>query len=104
MKFVTGNNVDTEGTCLQGYVDVTYERLVAKLGKPRRYARVMCDGENLEKVQVEWAIKFEDGKVATIYDWKDHRKPEQIGRWHIGGRDKHVLANVLYLFGGVFAR
>ena len=40
-----------------------------------------------DKVQVEWAIKFPDGTIATIYDYKQYNvDPDDIDYWSIGGR------------------
>jgi hypothetical protein len=34
---------------------------------------------------VEWIIRFSDGTVATIYDWKLSETPMGVYDWHIGG-------------------
>lgn len=87
MNFVTGN-YDVCGTSLQGTVNTSYERLVAKFGKPIQYEE---DG----KVQVEWNMKFNDGTVATIYDWKEVVAPQKVTEWHVGGFTQHALFNVI---------
>jgi len=78
------------GTHLQGWLDIPYKDLVAKLGEPH-----FGDGE---KVQVEWTIEFDDGTIATIYDWKDPRSVQKIEHWHVGGFDYRAVEYVQDLF------
>ena len=83
------------GTSLQGYVTVTYERLVATFGIET------YDGD-CDKVDAEWEIMTPAG-IATIYNYKDgknyngvHGKAkENITDWHIGGKNKDVVKYVL---------
>jgi hypothetical protein len=85
---------EVNGTCLQGYVDVTYAKLKSKFGKP-------LDGDGY-KVDAEWVVKFKDGTVATIYNYKDGKNycgksgtpKTQITDWHIGGNSKRAVALV----------
>ena len=48
------------------------------------------DGE--DKVNFEWVMETESGKVFTVYDWKEYRelKETNIVEWHIGGNDASV--------------
>ncbi len=89
----------TNGTCLQGYVDISYARLVELLGEPS------CgDGY---KVDAEWVILFGSGAVATIYNYKDGvnyngkngTAVEQLRDWHIGGNSAAVVSKVGTLLG-----
>jgi len=64
------------GTCLRGYVYATYDQLVEMFGQPR---------DDIDKSSAHWAIRFDDGEVASIYDWKTQVVPENMYRWHIGG-------------------
>jgi hypothetical protein len=90
-----GGPIDYMGTCLQGYVDTTYGALVAAFGKP-------TTGDEY-KVDWEWVIEFDDGTVATIYNWKDGPnycgseglKASQITDWHIGGKGGRTRAMTL---------
>ena len=96
MTFTTHNQaqIDINGTHLQGYVDAKYAELVSLFGKP-------TDGDG-EKVDAEWVLCFEDGEVATIYNYKNGKNyngdaglaVEQIGNWHIGGNNKSVVDKV----------
>jgi len=99
MQFTTHNdtNVDTNGTCLQGEVNATYEELTNLFGAPH--------GGDGYKVDAEWEIKFDDGRVATVYNWKDGRNycgeqgtpVEQIAEWHVGGDNPMVVQRVQIL-------
>jgi hypothetical protein len=65
-----------------------YSQLVSKFGEP-------SNSFDNYKSDAEWQIEFEDGTVATIYNWKDgfnYCGEEEglpissITEWHIGGR------------------
>lgn len=74
----------TNGTHLVDRVITDYFTIRNLFGEPQRF-------DGMEKVQVEWAIQFDDGKVATIYDWKEYTTPaEMVTDWHIGGHDPEV--------------
>ena len=91
MKYVTHNTsrspIDWMGSSLAGYVTVSYADLVRVLGEPMGPSG---DG----KVKAEWIIKFRDGKVATIYDYKSDLDPVNHTAWHIGGRSDGVVERV----------
>ena len=82
-QFKNSSTVSANGTCLQGYIETTYDQLVKVFGKPA----------NLEgdKVTVEWSILFFDGTIATIYDWKLSETPMGVYRWHIGGKSQRAV-------------
>ena len=63
---------ETAGTWLQGHTTTTRDNLEAVFGLPTVY-------EEGDKVTIEWGLRFEDGTLATIYDWK--RSPG----WSVGG-------------------
>lgn len=88
MNYVTGN-YDIVGTCLQGTINTSYDRLVELFGEPTQ----LEEGDG--KVQVEWAIKFTDGTLATIYDWKEDKTASAVTEWHVGGHTQHALYNVI---------
>lgn len=93
MNFTTHNTaeIDINGTCLQGEITATYAELVSLFGKPHK-----GDGN---KVDAEWDVRFEDGSIATIYNWKNGRNycedkgtpTEQITEWHVGGEHKRCV-------------
>lgn len=73
---------ETAGTSLQGYIETTRAELTRFFGEPTEY------GEG-GKVTIEWGILFEDGTIATIYDWKRYElgsptDPELIA-YNVGG-------------------
>lgn len=81
------DNVDVNGTCLQGYIECTYNELRETFGEPG-------EGDGY-KVQAEWCGKTSDGTVFTIYDWKEYETPpEQVTEWHIGGHNKRSVEAV----------
>ena len=92
MKFTVDFNA-TNGTSLQGYTETTMRKLIEVFGEPEYY------GEG-DKVTVEWCLKFEDGTVATIYDWKRYElgTPEldELMHWNVGGTSPISLATVEY--------
>lgn len=95
---VNTNDIDANGTCLQGGIDISYAELVKKLGEP-------TNGDGY-KVDAEWEIKFGDGTVATIYNYKDGKNyngkegldVEEIRDWHIGGNKKDAVEKVHAIF------
>ena len=68
MRFETHNNSDASstGTYLQGYMSCGYKDIVRIFGEPEG-----CDGY---KVDAHWTIRFSDGEIATVYNWKNGRK------------------------------
>jgi hypothetical protein len=81
MKF-TKDPGATAGTSLKGYTQTTLRQLIEVFGEPDYY-------DEGDKVTVEWCLVFEDGTVASIYDWKRYElgTPEldEIYEWHVGG-------------------
>ena len=83
------------GTHLQGYIECDYKTLIEVFGNPD----TECDGY---KVDREWILKFGDGTVATIYNYKDGKNycgpdglaPEDIKKWHVGGKSKMAVTLV----------
>ncbi len=91
MRFITGASVDTVGTSLQGYVTSTLAELTVAFGEPEFY------GEG-DKVTVEWTIMFDNGDVASIYDWKRYDlgtpEPTEVYEYHVGGNSPAAVALV----------
>lgn len=75
----------TNGTSLKGFVTATYDKLLKKLGEPTSTEDID------EKVQCEWVIQFDDGQVATVYNWKTGGVPLYEYEWHIGGHESSVV-------------
>lgn len=99
MQYTTHNDTDVNinGTCLQGEIEATYEELTNLFGAPH--------GGDGYKVDAEWEIKFDDGLVATVYNWKDGKNycgeegtpVEQITDWHVGGDKTAAVQRVQIL-------
>jgi len=101
MNYVTHNQkegLNPDGTYLMGRIDIEYNKLVSLLGEPTD-----ADGH---KVDAQWEIQFEDGLVATIYNWKDGKNYKgekgldvtEITDWHIGGLKKEVVDRIHEIF------
>lgn len=85
-------NADVNMTYLQGEVLTTYGDLVRVLGEPD----IGPNGDPGEKVTCKWCLQFEDGTIATVYDWKTHgRTPRGTYDWHIGGHSKKAVDRVM---------
>lgn len=107
MKFITHNQddlINTNMTHLQGCITATYAQLVGTFGEP------LPEGKFDDyKSDAEWLVQFDDGTVATIYNWKnginycgsEEGTPTQdITDWHIGGKsEKAYLHTIHTLFG-----
>jgi hypothetical protein len=100
MKFKTHNekDINISGTSLVEEIDASYEKLVEKFGDP--------DEGDAYKVDAMWKIEFEDGKVATIYNYKDGKnyngdeglETTKIRDWYIGGYDNtDVVERILLI-------
>jgi len=89
-KFITHNDeeVSWKGCSLRGYLEATVDSVTEVFGEP-------MDGDGYKTTR-EWHIKFEDGCVATIYDWKESDRDweSDIIVWHIGGATNDALWNV----------
>ena len=84
------------GTSLKGYVKTTFNKLVATFGAPCLNDNPF-NGGDYEKVTIEWCLRFTDGTIATIYDWKRYGSPladDQEYEWHIGGHVASAVALV----------
>jgi hypothetical protein len=88
MKFT--KNANANMTSLKGEVLITYAELTEIFGRPDHGP----NSADLDKVTCEWALKFEDGTIATIYDWKTWRTPLGEYEWHIGGHDMAAVDRV----------
>ena len=72
----------------KGEIRATFNKLVSVFGQPTEQSY-----EFGEKVDCEWVIEFEDGMVATIYNWKngksylgeDGLEIQEIDHWMVGG-------------------
>ena len=91
MKFETLETFHkANGSSLKGHLPhTTYDDLVCTFGQPT------CDVGDGYKTDCEWLVEFEDGTIATIYNWKngynycgvDGKAVEDITHWNVGGHD-----------------
>ena len=81
---VNDEDTSANGTSFMGCITTTYDKLVELFGEP-------MEGSDDGKTTAEWVIEFEDGEVATIYDWKISSTPKNLHDWHVGGRSHRVL-------------
>jgi hypothetical protein len=96
---VTNDFSKTDGTFLQGCFTMPYDKMVERLGKP--------DLDGTDKTDAEWLIEFDDGTVATIYNWKNGKNycganglnVEDMRDWNVGGKIYQAYNNVLEIFG-----
>jgi len=97
MKFTKA--MESNGTHLQGNVGATYQELVEVFGEPTRFE---WSEESDNKVDAQWAIKFEDGTIATIYNYKnglnylgaEGKRVTQISMWNVGGHNERSVTLV----------
>lgn len=99
LKHKTHNQlyVRIDGTHLQGEIKCSYTMIKKAFGKP-------SEGDGY-KTDAEWDILFDDGLVATIYNYKNGRNylgkkgtpKTRIENWHVGGRDQGIIARVWYI-------
>ena len=87
MRFEKYTEVDM--SCLQGYVKTTYDKLVEVFGEPHFRGG--------DKITCEWNLRFVDGTIATIYDYKEFSTPMEEYDWHIGGYNKYAVKRVTEL-------
>ena len=98
--------VNTNLTCLQGEIHLSFQDLVDIFGQPE-------DISSTGKSDVQWEIEI-DGVVATIYNWKngpaytgdDSIEVERIHDWNIGGHSQSAVMIVLnavkkYVYEGI---
>lgn len=89
---INSNDASVNGTSLKGYVGTTYDNLVKLLGEP-------LQGSSDGKTTCEWILEFEDGTVATIYDWKQKETPKDHFYWSVGGHSHRALEQVKQVTG-----
>lgn len=82
----TDKNIDTDNTSLMGSISASYLELRCAFGTPER----LTDG----KVRAKWTVKFHDGQVATIYDWKKDAALFAVSDWNVGGMTPAVLDRI----------
>lgn len=87
-NYMVHSDFNASGTSLVGTIEADYYTLVELFGEP-----TWTDTSSQEKVNYEWVIQFDNGTLATIYNWKDYdggRYASQAPNyeWHVGGFNK----------------
>lgn len=93
-KIKSINKASPDGTFLLDSIDTDYAKIVEKYGNP-----TTVDGY---KSDAGWVIEWDDGRVGTIYNWKngknylgkDGLEVNKIKDWNIGGKDKIVVKRI----------
>ena len=101
MDYEVNKFVDVSGSCLQGKIKTTYDKLVELFGAP-----TYKDADPYAKVNAEWTVMatvkktgddhalikdfemdedYTDEVKFSIYNWKDGYIPTEEYEWHIGG-------------------
>ena len=88
MKFTNDANANMTG--LKGEFPITFAELVEIFGRPK-----YGPNADLDKTTCEWALEFEDGTRASIYDYKTPFTPMGEYEWHIGGFDALAYTHVV---------
>jgi hypothetical protein len=84
------------GTTLQGYLRASFEQLLRAFGSPHMD---QCDHY---KTDVEWAFRFADGTIATLYNWKNGKnylgdeglELNDIYTWNVGGFNEKAVTKL----------
>jgi hypothetical protein len=84
-------------TSFTGYMFISYYDLVYYFGEPHKN-NTECD-----EVDAEWFLKFSDGTVITIYNYKNGKNylgdegidVEEIGVWNIGSKISHTKFGII---------
>lgn len=92
MQFTT-DAPNTIGAHQQGQIATDYDTLVEAFGEPNVLGPTLESTDN--KVTCMWAIQFDDGTVATIYDWNTISTPFHLHSWIIGGFNSTAVDRVL---------
>jgi hypothetical protein len=88
---------DMYGGHLVGYVETTYAKLVECFGPPPP------SGPE-RKITAMWQIAFEDGTVASVYDWKEGKTPIQAYDWSVSGENNEAVLRVAEALGGLTSK
>lgn len=93
MNFRTHNQVQINDhlTMLQGTIQASLAQVIKAFGE--------CRKGPSERVVHDWKIQFDDGTVATIYDWNsDPISDATPYNWRIGGKSHRAVELVHQAF------
>jgi len=106
-KFKTHNDgidIDIIGSGLLDRMILPYNILVKTFGEPGK-------GNNYS-TDAEWKIKFEDGRVVSIYNYKNGKtyledkgtSTKEITTWNIGGKNKSVVKDIVEIINDTLSK
>lgn len=72
-------NID--GTSKRATLILGAEDMIKVFGSPEKY------NSGDDKVKRIWVYETNDGKVITIYDYKEDREFKDINEWSVGGKN-----------------
>ena len=104
-KFKPATNRDTIHSSFHGYLHISYQELVDKLGIPHDRTQEGEWRSSDEKTRVEWAFKSTNKKrpmVLTIYDYKEYRPIHEVNQWHVGIKGDAHLVDLLFKEKGLY--
>jgi len=89
---INSEDIKVTGTCYMGEIYCSYNEIIDSIGEPSEVF------DNY-KSDAEWCLEFDNGMVATIYNWKNGKNYcgedgldlKDIDEWHIGGSDPSVV-------------
>lgn len=90
-------------TCLQGYITISFNDIIKKMGNPTiphwKSTAHWCGMKILHKEEIDEVNTI----VYTIYDYKDPDREHsvkswQLYKWHVGGHDNRAIDVVKDLF------
>jgi len=87
------SNKSASGTSFHGHkVTATPNQLIEALGEPQFGSN---DGRG--KTNFDWVCETQDGKVFTVYDWKQYERLDMDSYYsfHIGAHSGSVAARAL---------
>jgi hypothetical protein len=94
---------DSWGTCLQGTLRIGYDEIMQVMNKHNIQAH---KGSDDGKTDVNWYGKFSDGRIFTIYNWKNGKAYlgdqgldiQRIRDWHVGGKEVTTYQDLKLVF------
>ena len=92
MKLTNQVRKENSMTCLQGYVEATYDQLKDAI----EGSELILDADHDSKVSTEFQIEHFEAVTITVYDWKEYdggraARSNNLFEWHIGGNNRMVV-------------
>lgn len=90
MKKYTGKFISTSFHGVE--FEATPDQLRKAYGEP-----ALNNNGGGDKVNLQWELETNSGRMVTVYDWKEYRRIEDgdVISWHIGGVKKEDTEEAL---------